>query len=67
MGAGASIMFALGYRRGVAPFENDMFALAVFILMAGQGPVALVWLAAFMLHQGARLAAQARRTPGLGR
>jgi hypothetical protein len=60
----APIMFALGYRRGVAPFESDAFALTVFALMA-LGPVALVWISAFLLHQGARLAAQARRTQAL--
>jgi hypothetical protein len=58
------IMFALGYRRGVAPFESDLFAFTVFVLM-GLGPVALVWIAAFMLHQGLRLAAQAKRTHAL--
>jgi hypothetical protein len=58
------IMFALGYRRGVAPFESDLFAFTVFVLM-GLGPVALVWIAAFMLHQGLRLAAQAKRAHAL--
>ena len=60
----APIMFAIGYRRGVAPFESDLFAFSVLALMA-VGPIALVWIAAFMLHQGARLAAQARRTTAL--
>ncbi len=60
----APIMFALGYRRGISPLENDGFALAVFVLMA-VGPVTLVWLSAFLFHQGARLAAQARRTQSM--
>ena len=60
----APIMFAWGYRRGVTPFENDLFAFSVFALMA-VGPVALVWISAFLVHQGARLAAQTRRTQSL--
>jgi hypothetical protein len=60
----APIMFALGYRRDVAPFQSDGFALGVLALMA-LGPVALVWLSAFLLHQGVRLAAQARQTQSL--
>jgi hypothetical protein len=60
----APIMFAWGYRRGITPFENDLFAFSVFALMA-VGPVALVWIAAFLFHQGQRLAAQTRRTQAL--
>jgi hypothetical protein len=60
----APIMFAWGYQRGVTPFENDLFAFSVLALMA-IGPVALVWISAFLFHQGARLAAQARRTQAL--
>lgn len=58
------IMFAWGYRREVVPFQNDMFALAVFAMLA-LGPAALVWIAAFLLHQGAKLAAEARRGQAL--
>ena len=60
----APIMFALGYRREVVPFDNDTFAIAVFAMLA-IGPAVLVWVAAFLLHQGARLAAEARRGRGL--
>jgi hypothetical protein len=60
----APIMFAWGYQRGVTPFENDLFAFSVLALMA-VGPVALVWISAFLFHQGARLAAQTRRTQAL--
>ena len=56
----APIMFAWGYRREIVPFGNDPFALAVLGLLA-VGPMALVWLAAYVAHQGARLAAETRR------
>jgi hypothetical protein len=56
----APIMFAWGYRREIVPFANDPFALAVLGLLA-VGPMALVWLAAYVAHQGARLAAETRR------
>jgi hypothetical protein len=56
----APIMFAWGYRREIVPFANDPFALAVLGLLA-VGPMALVWLAAYVAHQGARLASETRR------
>jgi hypothetical protein len=56
----APIMFAWGYRREIIPFSSDPFALAVLGLLA-VGPMALVWLAAYVAHQGARLAAETRR------
>lgn len=55
------IAFAVGYRSGVAPLQNDRFALIVFGLLA-VGPAALVFGAAFILRQGQKLAAEARRT-----
>ena len=57
----APIMFAWGYRREIIPFSSDPFALAVLGLLA-VGPMALVWLAAYVAHQGARLAAETRRS-----
>lgn len=57
----APIAYAVGYRQGVAPLQNDGFALAVFALLA-LGPVALVWIAAYVLNQGLKLAGEARRT-----
>lgn len=60
----APVMFAWGYRRDVVPFQNDAFALAVFALLA-LGPTALVWIAAYVLHQGLRLAAETRRTQSM--
>ena len=58
------LMFAWGYRRDVVPFGNDAFALSVFILIA-LGPAALVWIAAYVVHQGRRLAAETRRAQAL--
>ena len=55
------IAFAVGYRLKVAPLQNDHFAMMVFALMA-IGPAALVWFAAHMINQSARLAAETRRT-----
>jgi hypothetical protein len=60
----APIAYAVGYRQGVAPLQNDAFALTVFALLAA-GPVALVWIAAFVLNQGLKLAGEARRTRAL--
>ncbi|MGA0605008.1 polar localization protein TipN [Phenylobacterium sp. VNQ135] len=56
----APIAFAVGYRGGVAPLQNDSFAMAVFALLA-IGPAAFVWGAAFMIRQGQKLAFEARR------
>lgn len=56
----APIAFAIGYRGGVAPLRNDAFALAVFALLA-IGPAFFVFGAAYMLRQGQKLAAEARR------
>jgi hypothetical protein len=60
----APIMFAWGYRREVVPFQNDLFAMTVFALLA-LGPVALVWLAAYLLNQGLWLAAEMRHAQAL--
>jgi len=60
----APVVFAWSYQRDVMPFRNDAFALGVIALLA-LGPAALVWLTAFVLHQTARLTAEARRTEAL--
>ncbi len=57
----APIAYAIGYRQGVAPLQNDPFALAVFALLA-IGPAAFVWVAAYMIRQSMKLSAEARRT-----
>lgn len=53
------IAFATGYRNGVAPLQNDLFALCVFALLA-IGPAALVFFAAYLIRQGQKLGHEAR-------
>jgi hypothetical protein len=60
----APIAFAVGYRAGVAPLLNDTFALTVFSLLA-IGPAFFVFGAAYMLRQGQKLAAEARRAKAM--
>jgi hypothetical protein len=60
----APIAFAIGYRGGVAPLSNDTFALAVFALLA-IGPAFFVFGAAYMLRQGQKLGAEARRAKAM--
>ncbi|WP_332766939.1 polar localization protein TipN [Phenylobacterium sp.] len=62
--AAAPIAFAWGYRRAVAPFDYDPFALTVFALMA-VGPALFVWLAAYMVRQGQKLSAETHRAKQL--
>lgn len=60
----APIAFAVGYRSNVVPLTDDVFALAVFALLA-IGPAAFVWGAAYMIRQGQKLAAEARRAKAM--
>ena len=60
----APIAFAWGYRRSVAPFDFEPFAAVVFAMLA-IGPAALVWLLAYMVRQGQKLGAEARRAKAL--
>jgi hypothetical protein len=60
----APIAYALGYRNRVEPLQNDAFALAVFALLA-VGPAAFVFGAAYMIRQGQKLAAEARRAKAM--
>jgi hypothetical protein len=55
------IAFAVGYRHDVSPLQYDAFAIIVFGLLA-LGSAALVWFCAYLLHQGAKLGAETRRT-----
>jgi hypothetical protein len=59
--AAGPIAFAVGYRSGVSPLQNDKFALIVFALLA-IGPAALVFGVAYFIRQGQKLAAETRRT-----
>jgi hypothetical protein len=56
----APIAFAVGYRNAIAPLRNDDFALVVFALLA-IGPAVFVFAAAYMIRQGQKLGAEARR------
>lgn len=60
----APIAFAWGYRRSVAPFDFEPFAVAVFAALA-IGPAALVWALAYMVRQGQLLGAETRRAKAL--
>ncbi|HLZ75550.1 MAG TPA: polar localization protein TipN [Phenylobacterium sp.] len=60
----APIAFALGYRGGVAPFHNDSFALVVFAMLA-IGPAIFVFGCAYMIRQGQKLGAEARRAKAM--
>ncbi len=57
----APIAYAVGYRQSVSPLQNDPFAMAVFALLA-IGPAAFVWVAAYTVRQGMKLAAETQRT-----
>jgi hypothetical protein len=58
------IAFAIGYRRAIAPLQDNLFALAVFGLLA-VGPAVFVFFAAYMIRQGQRLSAEARRAKAM--
>lgn len=58
------IAFAWGYRGDVIPFQNDAFALFVLGMLA-LGPAVLVWVAAYVVRQGQRLAVETRRAKRL--
>ncbi len=60
----APIAYAWGYRGEVVPFQDDVFAMGVFALLA-VAPAVLVWVAAYALRQGQKLAAETRRTQRL--
>lgn len=60
----APIAFALGARAGIRPFDDGGFALGVLALLVA-GPGALIFIAAYLLRQGQRLAAEARRAKAL--
>lgn len=60
----APIAYAWGYRGEVVPFQNDVFALGVFALLA-IAPAVLVWVAAYAVREGQKLAAEARRAQAM--
>jgi hypothetical protein len=62
--AAAPLAYAFGYRQGVAPLQSDPIALAVFGLLV-VGPLALIWIAAYLMRQGQKLSTEIRRTQAL--
>jgi hypothetical protein len=62
--AAAPVAFAVGYRQGVTPLQMDPLALAVFGLLI-VGPLALIWIAAYLMRQGQKLSGEIRLTRDL--
>lgn len=62
--AGGPIAFAVGYRNDIVPFRNDLFALGVFAALAA-GPAIFVFFAAYMIRQGQKLGAEAKRAKAM--
>ncbi|MBS0363174.1 MAG: polar localization protein TipN [Proteobacteria bacterium] len=62
--AAGPIAFAIGYRNAVVPFRDDLFALGVFAALA-VGPALFVFFAAYMVRQGQKLGAEARRAKAM--
>ena len=60
----APIAFAVGYRNSVPPFRDDTFALGVFGMLA-VGPAVFVFACAYMIRQGQKLGAEARRSKAM--
>lgn len=60
----APLAFAIGYRRAVAPLQNDAFALAVFAMLS-LGPAIFVWGAAYMIRQAQKLAYESKRAKAM--
>ncbi|MDB5477383.1 MAG: hypothetical protein JWP49_2894, partial [Phenylobacterium sp.] len=60
----APLAFAVGYRRAVAPLQNDAFALAVFAMLS-IGPAVFVWGAAYMIRQAQKLAYESKRAKAM--
>ncbi len=60
----APIAFAYGYRQAKSPFDFDPFVISVLAAMA-IGPAGFVWIAAYMIQQGRKLGAEARRAKQL--
>ncbi|MDP1629952.1 MAG: polar localization protein TipN [Caulobacter sp.] len=56
----APVAFALGWRWKIEPLGDDPLALGLFAVLA-IGPAALVFVAAYALIQGRKLAAEVRR------
>jgi hypothetical protein len=60
----APLAFAYGYIHNIAPLTETPVAWLVFGLLT-VGPLVLVWIAAYALHQSRKLAAEVRRSRDL--
>lgn len=60
----APLAFAYGYMHNVAPLHETPVAWLVFGFLT-VGPLILVWIAAYALHQSRKLAAEVRRSRDL--
>ncbi|MFZ5670194.1 MAG: polar localization protein TipN [Pseudomonadota bacterium] len=56
----APVAFALGWKLNIEPLGEDPLAMGLFAVLA-VGPAALVFVAAYALRQGQKLAAETRR------
>ena len=60
----APVAFALGYLRGLAPFDYDPFVLLILGAMA-IGPAGLIWVAVNLFVEGRRLRRESQRSSRL--
>ncbi len=58
------VLYASAYPRAIVALQSNSFALAGFLLLA-VGPIALIWIAAYLVQQGRGLAAETRRARAL--
>jgi hypothetical protein len=58
------VLYASAYPRAILALQGNSFALAGFLLVA-IGPIALIWIAAYLVQQGRGLAAETRRARAL--
>ncbi|HZC17224.1 MAG TPA: hypothetical protein VE309_10715, partial [Caulobacteraceae bacterium] len=62
--AAIPILYAAAYPRSIAPLQTNGYAIAAGALLV-LGPVALIWIAAWLAQQGRALAAETRRARAL--
>jgi hypothetical protein len=58
------ILYVAAYPRSILALQNNSFAMASLALLA-LGPIALIWIAAYLVQQGRGLAAETRRARAL--
>ncbi|HEX4197019.1 MAG TPA: polar localization protein TipN [Caulobacteraceae bacterium] len=62
--AAIPLLYAAAYPRSVAPLQANVYA-AVAVALLILGPIALIWIAAWLAQQGRALAAETRRARAL--